>query len=123
MKVYFDPVEYPTEKDDNNLGFVALHKDLEVLALKDGFYMKSNGGSKRSKSRLLCCQCNCAYIPNTHEEKGPYHISLLHYDALNFRGHDNQALSRQMKTVKLLLLCKRRFHRDLPALWCWQWLT
>jgi hypothetical protein len=47
MKVYFDPVKYPTVTKDNDFGFVTLHKDLEVLALKDVFYMKSDGGSKR----------------------------------------------------------------------------
>jgi hypothetical protein len=37
MKVYFNPVKYPTVTMDNDSGFVALHKDLEVLALNDGF--------------------------------------------------------------------------------------
>jgi hypothetical protein len=50
MKVYFDQVKYSTITQDNDFGFVALRKDLEVLALKDGLYMKSNGGSKHSKS-------------------------------------------------------------------------
>ena len=92
MKVYFNPVKYPTVTMDNDSGFVALHKDLEVLALKDGFYMKSNGSSKRSNSRF--CKCNHAYNHNPLDERGPYHISTLHYDALNSRGHDGQALSR-----------------------------
>ena len=92
MKVYFDPVKYPTVTKDNDSGFVALHKDLEVLALKDGFYMKSNGSSKRSNSRF--CKCNHAYNHNPLDERGPYHISSLHYDALNSRDHDGRALSR-----------------------------
>jgi len=103
MKVYFDPVKYPTVTKDNDSGFVALHKDLKVLALKDGFYMKSNGGSKCSNSRLFCCRCNRAYIHNTEDERGPYRISSLHYDALNFRGHDGWALSRWTRTMKPFL--------------------
>jgi hypothetical protein len=94
MKVYFDPVKYPTVTKDNDSGFVALRKDLEVLALNDGFYMKSNRDSKRSNSCLFCCRYNHAYIHNTEDERGPYRISSMHYDALNFRGHDGRALSR-----------------------------
>jgi len=62
--------------------------------------MKSNGDSKCSKSRLFCCLCNHAYIPSIQDERGPYHISTLHYDALNSRGHDGWALSRRTKTMK-----------------------
>jgi hypothetical protein len=82
-------MKVPTVRQDNDFGFVALHKDLEILALKDGFYMKSNGGSKHSKSQLFCCQYNHAYLPNTQDERGPYCIFSLHYDALDSRGHDS----------------------------------
>ncbi len=37
MKVYFNPVKYPAVTKDNVSGFIALHKDLEVLALNNGF--------------------------------------------------------------------------------------
>jgi len=99
MKVYFDPLKYPTVTDKNDLGFVNLHKDLEVLALADGFYMKYNGHSKCSKSCLCCCRCNNAYIPSKEEERGPFRILSLHYDALNSRGSDGRPLSWWTKSM------------------------
>jgi hypothetical protein len=91
MKVYFDPVNYPAVAEDSDIGFVTLKKDLELVAVAHGFYMKLmvvvNIPSPACSSVGVILHI---LLPVMKKEL--FSGFSLHYDSLNSRGSDGQLL-------------------------------
>jgi hypothetical protein len=61
MRCYFQPVKYPPPIEKKKQGLTDLQKDLERMALQNGFHLIANGGGKNKQ--LMQCKCCRTYNP------------------------------------------------------------
>ena len=95
MRCYFHPTKYPPPINKMKQGVSDLQKDLERLALQQGFHLIANGGGE--EQRIMKCRCHRTYNP-IKSETSIFRVTSLHKDGLNSRGPDGQALSRRNKS-------------------------